>query len=702
MRRSLRAFAAFALVASLLPTYLASPAAAHHEPGGPCQTPSQKIQGYIPVAQDSPLDATTLHYQVLLPNTDLFGAGPYHSVMDYSGYQPGITIYDGLHRHFLCQGYAVIGLNIRGTGCSGGDFDYFEPRQAEDGREAIMWFSDPENRATLNLTGRIAMVGKSYPGITQLFVSGQPFDTNGNGTIEEAEEDTSVLREDGTGLVAIAPGAVFGDLYRDVPFPGGIMNVTFAAGWSAGRIYEPFTAPLADYGAIQKQDQECMVNTAQHAQNPPQNPFVKALLPINQYDDGPLFHERSPWYWADNIKIPTFLFETWQDEQVGSRATELIEQFTNVPDLRFIGTNGYHGGHGDYYGLHVMPSIDRFLRYYLAQEIPAGEARTIEEPGTSPSPSPTPTLPNGKPQKPRGKPSPSPTPSPTARPETYDEALARYQAEDHFQINWENGAGGEYIPGWKQTYATWPPANETVWRLNFTPDGKLTDSAPPAAGSVSYRYQPGSSQQRGGYKLTSQIPTVDNVVPASWNERPAEGTYASFTTDALAEDKLLAGTASVDLWLSSTAPDTDLQVTLTEIRPDGQEMFVQQSWLRASHRKEDTTESTPLRPFQTHKLVDVQPLVPGQASLMRVEIFPFAHAFRAGSKIRLYIEAPHVKPDLWGFAILPTVAQNSISTNSAQPSSVAFPLLEGATAPTALAGCTNPGLRNQPCRAVQP
>jgi hypothetical protein len=84
---------------------------------------------------------------------------------------------------------------------------------------------------------------------------------------------------------------------------------------------------------------------------------------------------------------------------------------------------------------------------------------------------------------------------------------------------------------------------------------------------------------------------------------------------------------------------------------------------------------------------------------MRLEIFPFAHAFRAGSKIRLYVEAPHVKPDLWGFALLPIPALNTIETNAAMPSSVAFPLLAGDAAKvTALPGCTNPGLRNQPCR----
>ena len=83
-----------------------------------------------------------------------------------------------------------------------------------------------------------------------------------------------------------------------------------------------------------------------------------------------------------------------------------------------------------------------------------------------------------------------------------------------------------------------------------------------------------------------------------------------FESTALECDKLFAGPGSVDLTLSSTAPDTDLQVTLTEVRPDGQEVFVQQGWLRASHRAEDPALSTALRPYQTHVVTDALPLVP--------------------------------------------------------------------------------------------
>lgn len=632
-----------ALVAASLPAYIAPAQALDDDPP---ECASERINGYIPVAQGTP-DETTLHYQVLLPKSDPDGDGKFGAVMDYSGYQPGLHIWDGLDDKFTCEGYAVIGLNIRGTGCSGGEFDYFEPRQAQDGREAIEWLAKQEWS-----NGRIAMVGKSYPGITQLFVAGQP----GPG---ETEVDTP------EGLVAIVPGHVFGDLYRDVPFPGGIMNVTFAAGWSAGRIYEPFQAPLEDQFNRQEVDQQCMVNTAQHVTNPPQNPFVKALY--NQFD-GALFKERSPWYWADNIEVPTMLVESWQDEQVGSRATELIERFQPGLKWRGLFTNG---DHGEYYGSDVFPAITEFLRFYLAEEVPERfQDGTVTE-----------FQPKNKGKSGKG--------TYTTRPETFDEALARYEAELPLQINWETGAGGGRVPAWKTRLDDWPASNTTPWRLNLGADGSLSEDEA-APGNVAYLYKPGSSQQRGGYDIAGEP-------PASWEERPEPGTFAQFETAPLEADKLLAGPASVDLTVSSTAADTDFQVTITEIRPDGKEMFVQQGWLRASHRKLDDAQSTELRPYQTHEATDAQPLIPGQQTDIRLEVFPFAHAFREGSKLRMYVEAPHVKPDLWGFAILPLPAQNTIYTGPGL-SSVALPLLEGATAEAPLPACT---IRNQPCRDAQ-
>jgi putative CocE/NonD family hydrolase len=612
--------------------------------------PPTHEQGYIPVAVGT-TDQALLHYKVMLPDPATFGLGPYPTVIDYSGYIPAINVYDGLDDRFIELGYAVVGLNIRGSACSSGVFDYFEPRQALDGVEAIDWLADQEWS-----NGRFAMVGKSYPGITQLFVAGarpvervtplvpapEPGETRTQEWIDQTLADH---------LAAIVPGHVFADLYRDVPYPGGIQNVTFAGGWSAQRVYEGYAAGPEAYadGTV---DEQCLQNQAQHAANPPFNPFVQALQPQNNFDNE-FFQQRSPYWFAHEIETPTFLIEAWQDEQVGSRATHLLEQLPESTPWKFLGTNG---DHGEYYGLDVFPHIERFLSYYLKDEIPAGEHA-----------------------------------SGAAAQSAYEQMLRRYEAEDDVIVNWE--VDGDRRARWVDTYDTWPPTGLTAERLYATPDGGLVPTAPALPGTVSYLYAPEiGSQERGGYDVAGEP-------AASWDDRPADGTSASFTTAPLTQDKVVLGSASLDLQLSSTAPDTDLEVTLSEVRPDGKEVFVQQGWLRASHAALDEERSTDTRPFQTHEVTDVLPLVPTVATPLRVEIFPFGHVFRAGSQVRVTVAAPHVHPDLWGFTALPTLAQNTIHTGGATPSSLVLPLLPAQEVPAGVPACGDIHLlRNQPCR----
>ena len=73
-------------------------------------------------------DGTTLSINVRLPGP--IDGGPYPTVVEYSGYDPSnpyspqpSTLVAGL------LGYAVVGVNMRGTGCSGGSFQYFEEAQ---------------------------------------------------------------------------------------------------------------------------------------------------------------------------------------------------------------------------------------------------------------------------------------------------------------------------------------------------------------------------------------------------------------------------------------------------------------------------------------------------------------------------------------------------------------------------------------------
>ena len=102
------------------------------------------------------------------------------------------------------------------------------------------------------------------------------------------------------------------------------------------------------------------------------------------------------------------------------------------------------------------------------------------------------------------------------------------------------------------------------------------------------------------------------------------------------------------------------------------------------------------KPFPTHRRGDVQSLVLGQPTFMRLEIFPFAQAFRAGSRIRVWIDAPTGHTGFWAFAPQPYPGRNTILHDKAHPSRLVLGALPGEVSHAPLPACDS--LRNQPCR----
>ena len=84
-------------------------------------------------------------------------------------------------------------------------------------------------------------------------------------------------------------------------------------------------------------------------------------------------------------------------------------------------------------------------------------------------------------------------------------------------------------------------------------------------------------------------------VQYDWQSLP-DGTGLGYVTAPLADDTVVVGSGSVDLWMQADAADTDIEVTITEVRPDGTEIYVQSGWLRASQRALDDAASTELHP----------------------------------------------------------------------------------------------------------
>ena len=148
--------------------------------------------------------------------------------------------------------------------------------------------------------------------------------------------------------------------------------------------------------------------------------------------------------------------------------------------------------------------------------------------------------------------------------------------------------------------------------------------------------------------------------------------------------------------------NTDLQVTLTEVRPDGKETYVQNGWLRATHRKIDPSRSTATNPVQTWLESDSAPLETNAFNYVRVQIFPVAHVFRAGSRIRLNIQAPGGDRTIWNFdTIEKGKTRNTVGLGGVIPSKLVLPVIPGQSAQgTPLPAPT--ALRGEPSRVYTP
>lgn len=599
-------------------------------------------------------DGTLLAVNVTLPGP--VEDGPYPTVIEYSGYSPADP--DALQPLLSLAnllGYATVGVNMRGTGCSGGSFLFFEPAQWTDGYDAIEAVA-----AQPWSTGQVGMVGISYPGISQLFVAQtQP-----------------------PSLAAITPLSVIDDTYRSTLYPGGILNNGFATSWAEERQRDG--AELGQAWAqkrVDEGDRVCEENQAYRTQNPDLFDFIDDAAFVPEDRTG-YIGRLAPSEWVDRIEVPVFLAGAWQDEQTGGHFPAMLDRFTGSPLTRFVLTNG---GHTDALGPEVLLGLTEFLDLYVAERVP--------------------TLPEGiegalgllgnaifgvELELPAER---------FTDVTSHEDALRQYEAEPPVRILFENGSRpgqpGAPYPGFAAGFAEWPipEAEATTWHL--------------AAGGALVTETPGDAVEEYDYDTSrSQLNTLaDDGNPwtalPEWTWEPApEGTALAYASAPLDQTLVMAGPGRVDLWLGSTAPDVDLQVTLSEIRTDGTEVYVQNGWLRASHRRLDEERTTPLHPYHTHLEADAEPLPEGELTEVNVELFPFAHVFRAGSRLRLTIEAPGGTRPEWRFDALEgepgTV--NRIGLGSATPSRLTLPVVAVDGVPAEPPPC--PSLRGQPCRPV--
>jgi predicted acyl esterase len=87
---------------------------------------------------------------------------------------------------------------------------------------------------------------------------------------------------------------------------------------------------------------------------------------------------------------------------------------------------------------------------------------------------------------------------------------------------------------------------------------------------------------------------------------------------------------------------------------------------------------------------------------LTIPLYYEAHAYRAGSRIRVRITAPNGDQPIWSFSETKPkgTAKVRVGYGRRRPSRLLLPVAANIEVPTGLPPC--PGLRGEPCRDFQP
>jgi predicted acyl esterase len=629
-------------------------------------------------------DGTSLAATVYLPP----GSGPFPTVVQYSGYSeaaPGRNYTKpladlGIPLEVVCPvapyvctspagkgllaamfGYAVVNVNVRGTGCSGGAFELLTDQFRADGYDII----ETVAAQPWVLGRRVGMVGASFHGFSQIAVaSTRP-----------------------PSLAAIAPEVPLKDAVRDVAGPGGIVNAGFAEQWTqavengADPYGQGWERALVDAG-----DVVCERNQVLHGQR-------QRLLPrfdVERYYPSDLaYTDRTAA--AAAVDVPVLLTAQWQDEQVGPAAADLCDGFTAAPVRKCVFSNGFHGDQNP----DMVVEWKAFLDFYVRrQRVPIGPIERIAfAVAMESSFGAAVDLPA------------EPFLGFLGLVPSTDELRRQYEAAPGVKLLLDVGAAGparSTVPRAVANFTQWPPAGMSTERYELAADGSLR---PPTEGgspdsAVSFRASNARASQQVG-RLAAPPGSTSSIPMLDWQQDPPGGA-AVFLTDPFADDRLVVGPGRADLWIRSSEAGADLGVTVSEVAPDGTERFIQAGLARAELAVPGPN-ATDLDPAVTGDAASARPVEPGRWQRASVRVLPFAHLVRAGSRLRVSIHSPGGDHLEWAFKLDPVLQAAEptidIGTGGNLGSTIAFGSVP-APVSTPLPACGV--LRAQACRTFQP
>ena len=537
-------------------------------------------------------DGVKLATEVYLPA----GAGPFPVILQRTPYNrsapnPGSNCDAGIGRYFAERGYAMLNQDTRGRYRSEGEFDAMR-QEAKDGYDAVEWAA-----AQSWSNGKVGMVGGSYVGLTQW-----------QAAIEQPPH-----------LVAIAPHYSSSDYHHGWTYQGGALDLWFALSWTS-QVLAPDTLQrrleasglpaeqvrqeveaFVTEGREQLLDdwlwQVPLTDFAAFRRNGNIAAYFDEWLARPSYDD----------YWATldietkypRIQVPALVTGGWYDV------------FQEGTIRNFLGTRAMGGSAVARNGTKL---IIRALCHACPADTTAGEIDFGPD-------------------------------------NTLDLNATWARWFDYWLKGIDNGIqneppvrlfvmappdAGTVGRGFWITADQFPLRDAVETRFYLQSDGNANSAA---GAGVLTGDGPNGPPDEYVYDPSHPVPTVggnmcctNDLLPSGgFDQREVEqrDDVLVYTTPPLEEDLAVIGPVRVELWATSSAPDTDFTAKLVDVHVDGYAQNVSEGIIRARYRSSNEEPSW---------------ITPGAVYDYSIDLGYTATVFQKGHRIRLEVSSsnfPH-------------------------------------------------------------
>ena len=506
---------------------------------------------------------------------------------------PNIAVYRDF---FVPRGYALVVLDVRGSGSSFGRRDAFRsPKERGDYLEFANWIA-----AQPWCNGSIGATGISYLGAASCFLG-----STGHAAVK-----------------AIAPLFAVSDTFSDHVFPGGVMCKTVTANyddliraldWDLRdelKAYPYFADPR--YAGPAPVDEDTDGALVQLALDEHKDSFaLRDMAPEMAFREEPMLYDAalhsgacSPYWYLSEVagKVAVYSVSGWYDGSAFVHGS--VSRFMTLkgPNDRLLLGPWDHG------------------------------ART-----------------NGSPWR---------TPGRSASEFSILSEVLRFF--DQHLTGVDTGLAAEdpvhyfctHAEEWRSA-ATWPPvAQPTDLYLQA---GQLLAERPAEAGVdlLQTKFTVSSGRHTRYERLAAQA-IVDYY--KDWPEHEAQ--MLSFVSQPLPADLELAGHVLLELIVSCSEGDGSLFAYLSELEADGSLRYINEGCLRLAHRA--TTEAPAKYqtawPFRDYSRSKIKAMTPGQTEVVQIAMLPISWKLSAGSRLKLSIsgtdaehfaQVPHGRPPLF-------------------------------------------------------